>query len=264
MNRIVITGSTRGIGRAVSERFLEAGWSVVINGRSSESVSLALEELRKSHPGSDCVGIAGDCASEPDMKALWDLAASESPVDVWINNAGVDQSRGMFWELDNQEIESLIRTNVVGSFVGTSVAIQGMSTQKAGTVYLMEGFGSNGMVQPGLAVYGTSKAAITYMGKALRRDLKAAESHVRVGTISPGMVMTDLLKAGTPIDPKDAREYYKILDILADTPETVSAFISGKIIDKRPEKITWLTGSKAGWRFATAFARKGRFSREMK
>lgn len=263
MSRVVITGSTRGIGRALTERFLEAGWSVVINGRSEESVAGALSELNEAFPECECSGLPGTVSSEADMQALWNVAAGDGPVDVWINNAGLDQSRSMAWELSTDEIITLIQTNIAGCFIGAGVAIRGMSSQGYGIVYGMEGFGSNGMTQPGLAAYGTSKAAVSYMNKALRTELKHAGTGVRAGSILPGMVMTDLLKSGIPDDPTEAGQLLRIYDILADSPETVSRFICKRIVRRRSAKINWLTGAKAGWRFATAFARKGRFSRSL-
>lgn len=262
MSRIVITGSTRGIGRALAERFVEAGWSVVINGRSPDSVAAAVAALSSRRPGADCSGLAGDVSSHREMQRLWDHASAGGAVDVWINNAGVDQSRSSMWELDPQELESVIRTNLIGSFAGSTAAARGMMAQGYGTIYQMEGFGSDGMTQPGLAAYGTSKWAVRYLAKALAAELKSVNSPVRSGTIRPGMVVTDLLRSGLPDDPDHQAQFLKIVDILADTPERVSRYIADKIIRSAPEKISWLTGAKAGWRFATAFARKGRFSRE--
>ena len=263
MGRIVITGSTRGIGRALAERFIEAGWVVVINGRSTASVSGTVTELSAGRPGADCLGLAGDVSDPEDMRRLWEAASADGPVDVWINNAGVDQSRAMTWELDHRELISLIATNLIGSFTGSAIAARGMMIQGHGVIYQMEGFGSDGMTQPGLAAYGASKSAVRYLAKALATELKSANSPVRSGTISPGMVTTELLLSGIPEDPGQRARFLKIVSILADTPERVSGYIAGRIIRGAPKKIRWLTGAKAGWRFATAFARTGRLSEKI-
>lgn len=259
MNQIVITGSTRGIGRALAERFLEQRWSVILNGRTQDAVDAAVSDLVESHPGCRCRGLAGDISEVADMERLWDFAAAEGAVDVWINNAGIDQSRDLLWNLDPEEIRSILTVNVLGSLMGTRAAVRGMASAGGGIIYLMEGFGSNGMVRPGVSMYGGSKAAVTYLVKALRSELKSEGLAVRVGSISPGMVLTDLLLSGLPEDPEEAKKTKKVFNILADTPEDVSSFICRRIVRSRPEKISWLTGAKIAWRFATSFANRRDF-----
>ncbi len=256
MKRIVITGSTRGIGRALAERFMESGWSVVINGRNRSTVDQAVLELLEHNPGGYCRGLFGDVRSAADMRKLWDLAASDGPVDVWINNAGIDQTRQMIWDMEPDEIRSIFDVNVLGSLIGTQAAVRGMSVQGLGIIYLMEGLGSSGMVRPGISVYGASKAALTYLVKALSAELRSADLPVKIGAISPGMVVTDLLRKGIPEDPDEARETKRIFNILSDTPQDVSAFIRDRIIRSRSSRINWLTGRKIAWRFATAAFRK--------
>lgn len=259
MNQIVITGSTRGIGRALAERFLEQEWSVVINGRTQNLVDKAVAEITHSYPGCRCRGLAGNVSELGDMERLWAFAAADGAIDVWINNAGIDQSRNLLWNLDPEEIKSILEVNVLGSLMGTRAAVHGMASEGAGIIYLMEGFGSNGMVRPGVSMYGGSKAAVSYLVKALRSELKSEGLAVRVGSISPGMVLTDLLLSGLPDDPEEAKEAKKVFNILADRPEKVSSFICRRIIRSRPAKITWLTGAKIAWRFATSFANRRDF-----
>lgn len=259
MNQIVITGSTRGIGRALAERFLEQQWSVVLNGRTQDLVDRAVSDLVESHPGCRCRGLAGNVSEADDMERLWAFAAAEGAVDVWINNAGIDQSRRLLWDLDPEEVRSVLEVNVLGTLMGARAAVRGMAATGGGIIYFMEGFGSNGMIRPGVSMYGGSKVAVSYLVKAMRAELKSEGIAVKVGSISPGMVMTDLLLTGLPDDPDEAKEAKKVFNILADSPEDVSSFISRRIIHSRPEKITWLTGAKIIWRFATSFANRRDF-----
>ena len=253
MNQIVITGSTRGIGRALAGKFLEKGWSVVINGRNQTTVDSTVSELIEASPGCRCRGLAGDVSSADNMGRLWDLAIAEGPVDIWINNAGIDQSRSLLWDIDPEEIRSILNVNILGTLMGTRAAVRGMAVQGSGVIYLMEGFGSNGMVRPGVSMYGASKAAVTYLVKALKSEIKSEKIPVKIGAISPGMVLTDLLLSGLPEEPSEALEAKRVFNILADTPETVSTYICNRIVDSRPRRVTWLTGAKIFWRFATAF-----------
>jgi NAD(P)-dependent dehydrogenase (short-subunit alcohol dehydrogenase family) len=192
------------------------------------------------------------------------MATADGPVDVWINNAGLDHPRAMIWNLDPKDIKKVLDVNIFGSIAGTRTAVRGMKSQTGdagphpGIIYLMEGMGSDGMVQPGVSIYGTSKAAVRYLYRALRSELKKEGSPVRIGVISPGIVVTDLLTRGLPEDESEAAPAKRIFNILADTPDTVSAFIARRIISTAPEKVTWLTGTKIAWRFATAWLRHRR------
>ena len=171
MKRIVITGGSRGLGKAIAQRFQEAGWSVFISGRNQQTLEQAIREI-------GCRGLAGDVTDEAHLQALWNMAAADGPVDVWINNAGLDHPRAMVWNLDSVDIKKVLDVNIFGSIAGTRTAVRGMKSQIGaggeypGIIYLMEGMGSDGMVQPGVSIYGTSKAAVRYLYRALRSELE--------------------------------------------------------------------------------------------
>jgi NAD(P)-dependent dehydrogenase (short-subunit alcohol dehydrogenase family) len=261
MGHVVITGSTRGIGRGLAESFLKQGWKVTINGRTESSVNRAVEELNSVGREFLCAGLAGDASCRDDLQALWDFAAPRAPIDVWINNAGMDQSRANLWELPEKEITTLVNLNLLGTMNGIAVAVRGMMNQNrnngvSGRIYNMEGFGSNGMMRPGMTLYGTSKYAISYLTKSAGKE--CAGLPVKIGSISPGMVRTDLLLSGIPSDPVEAAQTRKIFDILADPVERVTPWIVKQIVVKGSMKISWLTTAKSTWRFLTAPFRIGR------
>lgn len=166
-------------------------------------------------------------------------------------NAGVSASRVPLWELDAEEIEAVVDTNVVGSLLGAKVAMTGMLAQGSGRLYVMEGLGSDGRVQPGIITYGASKRAVAYMRKALKKDL-GKDSKVLVGAVSPGMVVTDML-VGDYDDPVEWERVKKIFNILADKVETVTPWLADQVLaDTEGKRIAWLTGPKVAKRFATA------------
>jgi NAD(P)-dependent dehydrogenase (short-subunit alcohol dehydrogenase family) len=250
MKQVVITGSTRGIGRGLAESFLKKGWMVTLNGRNEETVTRTVLDLNQNLGTELCSGIAADVTVRTDVQNLWDSAAARGPVDVWINNAGRDQSRSMLWELSEDECRQLLNVNLLGSLNGISVAFKGMESQGRGRIYNMEGFGSNGMTQPGVSLYGTTKAAVSYLAKSLRKE--ESGSPVMTGTISPGMVLTDLLLQGMPEDSTEAERTKKIFNILADRVEVVTPWIVDQISEKESLNIAWLTKPKIIWRFMTS------------
>src|SRR5690554_3587672 len=192
MKHIVITGSTRGIGYGLAKEFLRRGCKVTINGTTEEGVAKALKSLEEYHPG-HVAGFAASVDSVNEMEKLWNYAENKhGEIHIWINNAGIDQVRKLFWELDEEDYNRVIRTNVIGMMNGCHVAFRHMLQQGHGQIFTMEGFGSNGMMREKMTLYGTSKSALTYFTRSLA--IEAKNTPVKVGTLSPGMVATDFTR----------------------------------------------------------------------
>lgn len=243
MKHVVITGSTRGIGFGLAKEFLRSGCNVTINGQSDESVQRALNELNKDYDGR-VAGFAASIDTLSAMEKLWDYAYSQfGEVHIWINNAGIDQKRKYFWEMDEEEYIRVIRTNVVGMMNGCHVAFRQMQKQGHGYIYTMEGFGSNGMMREKMTLYGTSKSALTYFTKSLA--IEAKNTNVKVGRLSPGMVATDFTRKSY------SERSIKIFNILGDKVEPVTKFLVEKILEntENDAHICWLTKPKVMWRF---------------
>lgn len=250
--RIVVTGSTRGIGRGLAESFLERGCRVTVSGRSPESVRSAVSALEARAPGR-VHGAVCDVSRNADVEALWKTASERfGGVDIWINNAGLSHAYAPFWELESPEVESVVAANVLGTVWGTQVALRGMRAQGHGAIFNMEGLGSNGRVQPGTSVYATSKAAVAYFTRAAIRE--AAGGPVRIGVLSPGMVVTDLLMGPMGRSPEELARARRVFNILADRVETVTPWLAEKVLASRRhgDAIRWLTGRKAMARFLAA------------
>ena len=256
MSAIVITGSTRGIGRGLAEQLLARGAHVALTGRSAETVDRAVAELAAEH-GERLMGQPCDVRNAKDLQDLWDAAVARfGAVDIWINNAGISSPRYPLWDLPTDTVDAVIDTNLRGSIHGTRVAVAGMLQQGRGTVYNMEGFGSGNQQADGMTVYGTTKRAIRYLSQAANKDL--VDSPVRVGTISPGIVVTDLLLADYDGQPARLEKAKKIFNILGDHVDPVTSFLADRLLsaDPPPARIQWLTRPKAFARFATAAFRK--------
>ena len=258
--RIVITGSTRGIGKGLAGELLRRGHDVAISGRSQASVDAAIAQLESAASGgARVIGKACDAARLEDLQALWDLAAASfGRVDVWLNNAGYARTGARFIDTTPQQIEAMVRANVIGSMNAAQVALRGMQGQSGGgLIYNMEGFGSNGMMTPGMSLYGASKFALTYFNKALLAE--TGEGPVKICYLSPGIVITDLLKRDMGSnDPQDWERTKRVYNILADRVETVTPWLADGILknQKAGARVAWLTGAKAGGRFFMSLFRK--------
>ena len=253
MKSVVITGSTRGIGRGLAEQFLARGCRVMVSGRSQQAVDAVVEQLAQQAGAENVAGKACEIADAGQLQALWDAAVERfGKVDVWINNAGVSLPRKPLAETDPAHIEQVIQVNLTGLLLANRVALRGMGAQGGGQIWNMEGFGSGGQVQPGMSVYGASKRAVNYLNKALQKELD--DSGVQVCTLSPGIVVTDLLIGDYDTNSPEWQKSKKIFNILGDTVETVTPFLVDGILktDKSGGKVAWLTGGKAFMRFMTA------------
>lgn len=252
---VVITGSTRGIGYGMAREFLKRGNSVMITGRTQEAVDRAVESLTPvAADGAKVAGMACDVREMRQLQDLW-VKARESlgDIDIWINNAGLNNSRMPIARLPFREMESVPHTNLLGMFYGCKVALEGMRKQGKGAIYNFEGFGSNGMQSPGSSIYGSTKFALRYFTKALVKETR--DESVLVGTISPGIVLTEMITRDKDVLPPQAWEPIKrVYNILADRVETVTPFLVDGVLRNRKHggKVSWLTRRKSAWRFMKA------------
>ena len=259
---VVITGATRGIGLGMAGEFLKRGHRVTICGRSAESTEAARSSLAEQYGEEFVHGLACDVGKIEDVEALWRAAKERfSTVDMWINNAGIGSEGDHVAKLDGALIDAVIRTNLRGVFHGSKVAMKGMLEQGHGHIFNMEGLGSDGnLAIAGSALYGSTKAGLTYMTKVLVKEAKG--SAVKVGFLSPGMVITDLFlrSQGERID----EDFKRFANILADKVETVVPYLVTRMLASRKHgaKINWLTGRKVFFRFLTApFRRRDLFAK---
>jgi len=249
---VVITGSTRGIGLGLAAEFLKRDCQVLVSGRSQNDVDILVSELEAGHP-SRVTGLACDVTHEDQLQALWDCGVARfGRVDIWINNAGISVERKPFQDLAADQMEKLVATNLTGTALGCKVAMAGMLNQGHGQIWNMEGFGSGGQIQPGMAAYGATKRAVSYLNKALARE--ARQTGIQVCALSPGIVVTDLLMGDYDLNSPEWEKSKRIFNILGDSVETVTPWLVENVLksDKNGAKVAWLTNRKAFWRFMTA------------
>ena len=189
---VVVTGSTRGIGLGLAEAFVARGCNVVVSGRDETT---SRDVAAKIGGGGDRVlGHACDVSSASQLEALWEAGVAKfGRVDVWINNAGYCNAIRPFTELPHEQIERVVDANVRGTMLGSHVALRGFLRQGHGKLFNMEGWGSRGERKAGMTPYCATKLALLYFTDELAREHRATP--VRIGTLSPGMVVTDSLVA---------------------------------------------------------------------
>lgn len=239
---IVITGSTRGLGFSMAKQFLENGHRVLINGTSEKTIDIAKEKLKNFEKA---FYFKANIENFKEISKLFDYSKSVlGEIDIWINNAGINQNDKNFDEINKDDIEKLISVNLIGLMYGCSLLLKYMKKRNSGAIYNMEGLGSNGMIIPKTILYATTKSALTYFTKGLQKENK--DNNVIIGRISPGMVLTDFLLNGVENEKKE-----KTFRILADKPDKIAKFIVEKIVKNKKKKphIVWLTSLKISFRF---------------
>ena len=263
MKTVVITGSARGLGYNMARFFREYNYNVVLSDLNEEKLKIAKEELEKISSEAQIEYTTCNVSKIEELQALMNFTVEKfGEVDIWINNAGVNQPQKAIWELTEQEINTIIDVDLKGAIFGSKVAIEQMSKQHKGAVYNIEGYGSNDAHMLGLNMYGTSKRAVTYLTEALAQECDEQGNGVIVGKLSPGIMITEFTTHSLGNDKIElAEKTKKVYNILGDTPETVGKFLVDKMVNntKNNVKFNWLTNGKAFTRFLTAGFNKRNF-----
>ena len=264
MKTVVITGSTRGLGFEMAKVFRNNDFNVVVCGTNDAGIEKAIGELDMDSGNGELLGVKCNVSNREEVEALCAEASEKfGNIDIWINNAGVNQSFNYSWELDSDEMDFLFGVDLKGTINGTNVAVRPMMKQGFGAIYNVEGMGSNDAIQCKFALYGTAKRAVTYYTDAVAKELAEVNSPIIIGKLSPGIMITDFLTSSK--GKKDAYELEektkKIYNVLGDYPDVIANFLVTKIIEnsKTNVRIEWLTSKKAAWRFMTAGFSKRNF-----
>ena len=184
---VVITGARRGLGRALCDRFAEAGWTVAGCGTNARLVQSVAKELGAPH--------RMQVVDTIDVKAVeaWakDLISETGAPDLLINNAGVINENAPLWDVPTEEFERVMNVNVRGVFHVIRAFVPAMIERKAGVIVnLSSGWGRS--TSPDVAPYCASKWAIEGLTKSLSQDLPKGLAAV---ALNPGIIDTDMLRS---------------------------------------------------------------------
>lgn len=257
MKTVVITGSARGFGYAMIELFRKRNFNVVLCDVNSASLEEAKTKLESMNYEGKVLSFKTDITKEDEIQNLIDSTLKETEtIDIWINNAGVNQTNCPIWEVEKSVIDRLIEIDLKGTILCSKMIMNVMKKQHSGQIYNVEGHGSNDATITGLSIYGTSKRAVTYFTEALAHESEELNTGVLVGKITPGIMITNFITTslgdGEKIELDEKTK--KVYNILGDYPETIAEFMVDKIIanTKNNVKFAWLTNKRAAWRFMTS------------
>ena len=266
MKTVVITGSARGLGLEMAKNFRKNNYNVVISDINVDNLYKAEMDLKKIKSKAKVQMEVCDVSKSKDVKALADSAKKVfGNIDIWINNAGINQPDKLIWELSTDEITKMLNVDLKGTMITTKFIMQEMIKQGSGAIYTVEGHGSNDAIIPGLSVYGTAKRGLTYFISALAKEAENSQHDIIIGKLSPGIMITDFL-VNSFCDKKIelSTKNKKIYNILGDYPDVVAKFLVDKMINNTSNnvRISWLTTRKAAWRFVRSIFKKRDFFNE--
>ncbi len=183
----VVTGASRGIGRATAAALAGAGASVVLTSRKQD----ALEEAAAGIDGETAVFAAN--AGEPEQAEACIAFAVErfGAVDVLVNNAATNPYMGPSIDIDLPRYDKTFQVNLRGPLVWTQAAVRASMRERGGSVVNIASIGGLS-IEPSIGIYNTTKAALIHLTKTLAIDLAPG---IRVNAVAPGLVKTDMARA---------------------------------------------------------------------
>jgi 3-oxoacyl-[acyl-carrier protein] reductase len=186
----LVTGSTRGIGRAIAETLAGAGARVAVVGRDQARAADAAEQI-----GHDAMGFACDVGDPASIVAL--IAAVEKAfgqIDILVNNAGLTRDNILF-RIKDEDWDAVLDANLRGAFVAIRAASRGMIKRRWGRIInIASVVGITG--NKGQANYAASKAGLIGLTKSVAKEL--GSRNVLVNAVAPGFIDTDMTAAMTP------------------------------------------------------------------
>lgn len=227
----IVTGASRGIGRAIAESLAEAGAAVVVNHRASEKQ--AAETVAAIEGRGRAVAIAADMGVVADAQKLVDATIERfGRLDILVNNAGVGNRTAMA-DMTEKEFDWTLSVNARGPFFMIQAAVPRMSD--GGRIINISSCGSHiAQVTGLLAVYQMSKGALEQLARCYMKEL--GERRITINSVLPGFVETELA-SDTPAEYKDALVKRTALRRLG-TPEDIADVVCFLASDAA----RWVTG----------------------
>ncbi len=183
MKTVLITGASRGIGRATALRFAKQGYKVIVNYNKSVQAAQTLKQEIEGLGGSAEL-LQADISID-----INDKIQKCGSIDVLVNNAGVALPQALFADFDNKDIRRIFDTNVIGMMNVTRAVIPQMVQRKAGNIINISSIWGEvgGSCE---VIYSAGKAAVIGFTKALAKEL--GPSGIRVNCVAPGLIDTDM------------------------------------------------------------------------
>ena len=191
-SRALVTGSSRGIGLALARGLAQHGAAVVLNGRDTERLARAADELRSDVPEVEVTTSAFDVTDPSAVESgVAEVTRRDGPIDVLVNNTGI-QHREPLLDVSPDIFDHVVRTNLTSAFlVGREVA-RTMVERGAGSIVNICSIQTT-LARPGIAAYASSKGALGMLTRSMCAEWAA--HGITVNGLAPGYIETELTSA---------------------------------------------------------------------
>jgi 3-oxoacyl-[acyl-carrier protein] reductase len=232
----VVTGASRGIGRATALRLARGGAKLVVNYRAQTAAAdEVVREIREG--GGEAVAVAGDVADPGDVERLFERAqAAFERVDILVNNAGITRDN-LLLRLSPEDWQAVLQTNLTGAFLCTRAVLRGMIRQRYGRILNMSSVVGQ-MGNPGQANYAAAKAGLVGFTRATAREV--ASRGITVNALAPGYIATDMWEPVPEAARARARELIPlgregtvedVAEAVAFLVSDAAAYITGQVLN---------------------------------
>lgn len=221
----IVTGGSRGIGKAIVESLARKDIKVIANYHQSEEKAKKLQEdLKKENIFIDI--FKADVSKRKEIREMVDYTINKyGKIDILVNNAGIDQEK-MFQDITDEDWDNIVKVNLYSVFCTTQEAIKYMLNQKDGCIINISSiYGING--GSCAVAYSATKAGIDGMTKALAKEL--GPSNIRVNSIAPGYINTDMNQRYSDEEVKQIKEETPLVKI--GKPEDIAKCIEWLVED---------------------------------
>lgn len=185
--KVLVTGSTLGIGKAIAEAFIKEQSKVIIHGRHEEKIQTVVDEFRKKYPEAEICGVAADVGTTEGANMLYDTVTKDGPLDILINNVGV-YGTIPFTEISDEKWFDTFNINIMSIVRLCRRALPDMLKRNSGKIINI-GSDSAIRVNPDMTHYSTTKGANMTLTRCLAEMTKG--TNVRVNSVLPAATMTD-------------------------------------------------------------------------
>ncbi len=191
MSVALVTGGSRGIGRAIALALASAGHSVAVNYASSPAAADEVVAAIAAE-GGRAIAVKADVGVEAEVAAMFELVAAElGPVRVLVNNAGITRDN-LLMRMSPEDFDQVLATNLRSAYLCTRAAMRGMLRAKEGRIISISSVaGLHG--NPGQANYAASKAGLIGFSKSIAKEI--GSRGITVNVVAPGFIATDMTDA---------------------------------------------------------------------
>ena len=236
MKTVLVTGSSRGLGKSTIIKFAENGYNVVINYNNSEKGAYELQKYIEDNFKVGVLTVKADVGNENDVKEMFNIIIDKfGSIDVVVNNAAIAIDT-IFEQKTVDNFNKILNTNLIGTFLVSKYASKYMLEKKQGNIINISSTNGIDTYYPYSMDYDASKAGIISLTKNLSKELSP---YIRVNCVSPGWITTDMnnsldkeymSKEITKINLKRFAEPKEIANVVYFLATDEASYVNGSVI----------------------------------